>query len=147
MLCGDLNGKEVQKRGNVCIQIADSLCCQWKLTQQCKATVHVCYINSVLSNFATTWTVAHQAPMSVGFSRQECYNGLPCPPPGDCSDPGIEPRFPELQADSLLSEPLGKPQCTVYFSIILPHNIAKKVIQISKLPHPCKLHIPNSPLP
>ena len=39
----------------------------------------------------TPWTVAHQAPLSMGFSRQECWSGLPCPPPGDLPDPGIEP--------------------------------------------------------
>ena len=42
------------------------------------------------------------------FSRQEYWSGLPCPPPGDLPNPGIEPRSPALQADSLLSEPLGK---------------------------------------
>ena len=41
--------------------------------------------------FATPWTVAHQAPLSLGFSRQEHWSGLPCPPPGDLPDPGIEP--------------------------------------------------------
>ena len=41
--------------------------------------------------FATLWTVAHQAPLSMGFSRQEYWSGLPCPPPGDLPDPGIEP--------------------------------------------------------
>ena len=41
--------------------------------------------------FATLWTVAHQAPLSKGFSRQEYWRGLPCPPPGDLPDPGIEP--------------------------------------------------------
>ena len=40
--------------------------------------------------FATLWTVAHQAPLSMGFSRQEYWSGLPCPPPGDLLDPGIE---------------------------------------------------------
>ena len=40
---------------------------------------------------ATLWTVAHQAPLSMGFSRQEYWSGLPCPPPGDLPDPGIEP--------------------------------------------------------
>ena len=40
--------------------------------------------------FATQWTVAHQAPLSMGFSRQEYWNGLPCSPPGDLLDPGIE---------------------------------------------------------
>ena len=42
--------------------------------------------------FATPWTVALQAPLSMGFSRQECWSGLPCPPPGDLPDPGIEPE-------------------------------------------------------
>ena len=43
--------------------------------------------------FATPWTVVHQAPLSVGVSRQEYWRGLPCPPPGDLPDPGIEPTF------------------------------------------------------
>ena len=46
---------------------------------------------SVVSDSATPWTVAHQAPLSIGFSRQESWSGLPCPPPGDLPDPGIEP--------------------------------------------------------
>ena len=57
--------------------------------------------------FATLWTVARQAPLSMGFSRQEYLSGLPCPPPGDLPNPGIEPTFPAtpaLQADFL---PLG----------------------------------------
>ena len=41
--------------------------------------------------FATPWTVAHQTPLSMGFSRQEYWSGLPCPPPGDLPNPGIEP--------------------------------------------------------
>ena len=45
-----------------------------------------------------------------GFSRQECWSGLPCPPPGDLPNPEIEPKFPALQADSLLSEPPEKPK-------------------------------------
>ena len=59
--------------------------------------------------FATPWTnVAHQAPPSMGFSRQEYWSGLPLPSPGDLPDPGIEPRSPTLQADTLTSEPPGK---------------------------------------
>ena len=46
---------------------------------------------------------------SMGFSRQECWSGLPFPSPGDLPDPGVEPRSPALQADALLSEPPGKP--------------------------------------
>ena len=59
--------------------------------------------------FATPWTVAYQAPPSVGFSRQEYWSGLPFPSPGDLPDPGIEPRSPALQAEALTSEPPGKP--------------------------------------
>ena len=57
---------------------------------------------------ATPWTVAHQAPLSTGFSRQEYWSGLPFPSPGDLPDSGIEPRSPALQADSLLTELQGK---------------------------------------
>ena len=55
----------------------------------------------------TPWTVARQAPLSVGFSGQEYWSGLPFPPPGDRLDPGIKPMFSALQADSLPAEPLG----------------------------------------
>ena len=48
----------------------------------------------------------------MGFSRQEYWSGLPCPPPGDLPNPGIKPRSPMLQADSLPSEPPGKPKNT-----------------------------------
>ena len=59
----------------------------------------------VLSNvwlFVTMWTVVHQAPLSIGFSRQEYWRGLPFPSPGDLPDPGIKPRAPVLQANSLI---------------------------------------------
>ena len=59
--------------------------------------------------FATPWTVAYQAPPSMGFSRQEYWSGLPFPPPGDLPDPGIKPGSPAFQADTLTSEPQGKP--------------------------------------
>ena len=57
---------------------------------------------------ATPWTVTCQAPLSVGFSRQEYWNGLSFLSPGDLSDPGITPESPALQVDSLPSEPPGK---------------------------------------
>ena len=60
---------------------------------------------SVVSNSATPWTVAHQVPPSMGFSRHEYWSGLPVPSPGDLPDPGIEPRSPTFQADALTSEP------------------------------------------
>ena len=59
--------------------------------------------------FATTWTVARQAPLSMGLSKQKYWSGLSFPSPGDLLDPGIELRSPALQAESLLSEPPGKP--------------------------------------
>ena len=59
--------------------------------------------------FATLWTVAYQAPLSMGFSRQEYWSGLPFPSPGDLPDPRIEPKSPAFQADALTSEPPGKP--------------------------------------
>ena len=52
--------------------------------------------------FATPWTVASQAPLSMGFSQQEYWSGLPCPSPGDLPHPGIKPASPALQSDSLL---------------------------------------------
>ena len=58
---------------------------------------------------ATPWTVAYQAPASMGFSRQEYWSGLPFPSPGDLPDPGIEPWSPSLQGDALTSQPPGKP--------------------------------------
>ena len=65
--------------------------------------------------FASPWTnVAHQAPPSMGYSRQEYWSRLPFPSPGDHPDPGIEPRSPALQADALTSGPPGKPKQVIY---------------------------------
>ena len=60
--------------------------------------------------FATRWTVAYQAPPSLGFSRQEYWSGLPFPSTGDLHNQGFEPRSPTLQTDALPSEPPGKAQ-------------------------------------
>ena len=60
--------------------------------------------------FATPWTGAHQAPLSMKFSRQEYWSGLPFPSPGDLLNPGIKLTSPTLQADSLLSEPPEEPK-------------------------------------
>ena len=62
------------------------------------------YLTSVVSDFATLWTVARQAPLSMGFSRQEYGGGLPCPPPGDLCNLGLKrtsPMFHALQAETL----------------------------------------------
>ena len=57
---------------------------------------------------ATPCSVAHQAPLSMGFSKQEYWSGLPFPSPGDLPSPGIKPASHTLQADSLLTEPQWK---------------------------------------
>ena len=57
----------------------------------------------------TPWTVARQAPMSIGFPREEYWSGLPFPSTGDLPDPGIEPVSPALAGKSFTAEPPGKP--------------------------------------
>ena len=64
---------------------------------------------SCVQLFATPWTIAYQAPLSMGFSRQGFWSGLPFPSPEDLPNPGIKPGSPILQADALPSEPPGKP--------------------------------------
>jgi len=59
--------------------------------------------------FATPWTEAHQAPLSLGFPRQEYWSGLPFPSPGDLPDPGVESRSPSLAGRFFTTEPPGKP--------------------------------------
>ena len=88
----------------------------------------------------TPWTVAHQAPLSMGFSRQEYYSRLSCPPPGDLANPGIEPASPvtpALQADSLLLSHWGnskyvllsersQSEKTIYYMIPALYDILEK---------------------
>ena len=74
--------------------------------------------------FGTPWTVAYQAPLSMGFSRQGYWSGLPFPSPGDLPNPGIELRSPKLQVDSLPSDPLGKLLCSLRIhEYILEHSM------------------------
>ena len=79
------------------------------LTSSCAA---LCLITQLCPTLCDPMTATHQAPLSLGFSRQEYWSGLPCPPPGDLPNPGIEPRSLTLQADSVLSQPPGKPMNT-----------------------------------
>ena len=72
-------------------------------------------LHSRVRLFVTPWTVAYKGPLSMGFSRQEYWSGLPFPSPGDLPNPGIEPGSPALQVDALLSEPPGKPMDGVLF--------------------------------
>ena len=74
------------------------------------ACMHACSVTSVMSNFfVTLQTVTHQVFLSMGFSRQEYWSGLPFASPGDLPNPGTEPRSSALWANSLTSEPPGKP--------------------------------------
>ena len=75
-----------------------------------EGSVCVCWSVSCGQLSVTPGTVACQSPLSMGFSRQEYWNGLPFPSPGDLPNPRMEPGPPTRQADSLLSEPIGKPQ-------------------------------------
>ena len=90
--------------------------------------------------FVTPWTVAYQAPLSMGFSRQEFWSGLPFPSPGDLPDPGIEPRSPALQADALPSEPPGKPRILLYHA---PTNgrLGLSVLVLQKMREQIPLYI------
>ena len=68
--------------------------------------------SAVSDSFSTPWTVAHQAPLSMTFSRQEYWNGLPFPPSGDLPDSGMEPTSPAspgLAGRFFATEPPGKP--------------------------------------
>ena len=74
-----------------------------------KVSKDCCLVSQVVSNsFATPWTVAHQAPLSMGFSRQAYWNGLPLPPPEDLPDPGTEPLPPASVGRIFTTEPPGK---------------------------------------
>ena len=89
--------------------------------------------------FVTLWTVAHQVPLSMGFSRQEYWSGLPCPPPADLPSPGIEPASPippALQADSLPTESAGKPEVNI--------SAAHQILLILPSRHLLGLHLPTS---
>ena len=79
----------------------------------------------------TPWTVAYQAPPSIGYSRQEYWRGLPFPFPGNLLDPGIEPGSPAFQADALTSEPPGKPR----------QNKAPRKDAHVQIPGACERHV------
>ena len=83
--------------------------------------------------FVTPWTVAYQAPLSMGFSRQEYWSGLPFPSPGDIPKSGIEPWSPALQADALISELREKgnaKECSNYHTIALISHASKVIVKI-----------------
>ena len=77
--------------------------------------------------FVTPWTVARQAPLSVGFPRQEYWSGLPFPPPGDFPNPGIDSTSPALAGGFFTAEPPGKPPLTISLfhegSVLWPFSV------------------------
>ena len=92
-----------------CCNVWEILFVRYRLSSNLRAYVRAC---CHVWLFATPWTVACQALLCMGFSRQEYWSGLPCPPPGDVPNPEIIPMSPSLQADSLPSDPPGKPMNT-----------------------------------
>ena len=89
--------------------------------------MHACMDAQLLSHvqlFATPWTIAHQAHLSMEFSRQEYWSGLPFLPPGDCPNPGIRPVSPALAGWFFTTEPLGSPDydVTTTFKISVASN-------------------------
>ena len=84
-----------RKREHACVCVCVCVC--------------VCLVSKSCTTPATPWTIAHQAPLSMGFPRQEYQSGLTFPPPGDLPDPGIEPGPPSLTGGFFTADPLGKP--------------------------------------
>ena len=74
---------------------------------------------------AIPWAVAHQAPLSMGLTRQQYWSGLPFPSPGDLPNPGTEPRSPALQADSLLTESPGNSMQIQMNVLVLRRTVVK----------------------
>ena len=95
-------------------------------------------VANLCPTLATLWAVAHQAPLSMGFPRQEYWRGLPFPSPGDSPDSGIESGFPALQADSLLTVSPGKPLCYARSFILLED------VKLIKPPLDFVLHVKES---
>ena len=97
---------------------------QWR-----RSCVHVLIC---IQLFVTSWTVIHQTPLSMEFSRQEYWSGLPFPPPGDLPKPGFKPKSPvspALQVESLPIEAPGKPHFSYKHHIFIPRIFNKSISQ------------------
>ena len=97
----------------------------------------MCELLTCVQLFATSWTAAHQTPLSMGFLRQEYWSGLSFPSPGGLPNPKIEPGSPALQTDSLPSETLRKPypcanRPTLRCSTWLPLPLGEKPCELSE---------------
>ena len=87
-------------------------------------SVVVVLVAKLCLTLAIPWTVDHQAPLSMGFPGQKYWSGLPFPSPRDLPQPGIKPKSPVLQADSLLSEPPEKPKNTPGSSVMISRCVS-----------------------
>ena len=94
----------------------------------------LCLVTQLCPTLCYPWPAACQAPLSMEFSSQEYWSGVPCPPPGNLPNPGTEPRSPALRVDSLSSEPPGKPQ------ILSSPNFTCHDIFTNSLPNLCCYH-------
>ena len=102
--------------------------------------LHACVLScfSHVWLFGTLWTKTHQASLSMGFCRQEQWSGLPCPPPGVLPDPGIELGSPALQADTLPSEPPGKPW--FHYTYLIQKYVICPLVELEFSNSPEKMH-------
>ena len=92
------------------------------LPTTCNRTCCCCRSAALLWLFVTPWTAARQAPLSVGFPRQEHWSGLPFPSPGNFPDPGIEPMSPALAGGFFTTEPPGKPWTWAWYFMPLSNS-------------------------
>ena len=105
-----ISGNTFSLAQKVCSEVT---CILWSKTLHVCVLSHFCHVRL----FATRWTVARKAPMSMGFSRQEYWSGLPCPPPGDLPDPGIEltsAASPALTAGFFTTSTTWEAQVSLY---------------------------------
>ena len=93
--------------------------------QVLQCSVLLVQLLSCVRLFATLQTVAHQAPLSMGFPRQENWSVLPLPSPGDSPDPGIDPTSPALAGRFFTTEPPGKPTGITYYTFLSPEMFPK----------------------
>ena len=87
----------------------------------------------------TPWTVGYLAPLSMGFSRQEYWSGLPLPSPGDLPNPGIEPGSPALQTNSLSVEPPGKSSLVIrdrQIKTVVYYRVTTTMAKLNQLASP-----------
>ena len=98
-------------------------------------------------SFVTPWTVAHKAPLSMGFSRHESWSGVSFPPPGGLPDPGIGPESPALAGRFFTTVPPGKPQVNLGYTLkgeltALPDGLGMGCEEnVRIIPYPCVLSI------